>query len=85
MRLRAVFKTELPHLIGEEAEQRCSYRTMQLLPGENNSFEHLAQTGNELLQAPVASCLVSRRNQTLLTSQSPGETTSEPPLVTKGP
>jgi hypothetical protein len=35
----------------------------------------------ELPQLPIAICLMERRNQILLTSQSPGETTSEFLLV----
>jgi hypothetical protein len=35
----------------------------------------------DILQHPIATILVDRRNQILLTSQSPGETISELPLV----
>jgi hypothetical protein len=54
---------------------------MQLLLGENKSSHHLAWTGSELPQAPFAICPEDRRNKILLTSQSPGETTSEFLLV----
>jgi hypothetical protein len=51
---------------------------MQLPPGEKNKkSNHLAQTGTELLQVPIATCPVDKRNQILITSQSSGETTSE--------
>jgi hypothetical protein len=71
-------KLNCPTLLGEElTTQICTYRTTQLPPGENNNRPaHLALTGSELPQAPVALCLVDRRSQKLLTSQSPGETTS---------
>jgi hypothetical protein len=54
---------------------------MQLLLGENKSSDQLSCTGIELPQTPFATCPVDRRNQILLTSQSPGETTSEFLLV----
>jgi hypothetical protein len=38
-----------------------------------------------LLQMPIETCLMKRRNQILLTSQSSGETTSELPLVMDSP
>jgi hypothetical protein len=47
---------------------------MQLLPGENNNSSEY-QTSDP----------VDRRNQILLTSQSPGETTSEILLVMESP
>jgi hypothetical protein len=80
-------KLNCPTLLGEElTRQSCSSRAMQLLSGKNNNrFHHLAQTGSELPHVPIATCPVDRRNQILLTSQSPDKTTSEPLLVTDGP
>jgi hypothetical protein len=64
----------------------CSGRTIELLLGENNNRpDHLAHTGSELTQVQIVPCLVDRRNKTLLTSQSSGETTSELLLVMDGP
>jgi hypothetical protein len=75
-------KLNCPTLLGEEpTKQTCSYRATQLPPGENNSSEHPAWTGSEVPQLPIATYPVDRMNQILLTSQSPGETTSELPLV----
>jgi hypothetical protein len=80
---RTVFKTELPHLAGRGINQtfaavgQGSYQTGE----NNNSSDHPAQTGSELSQLPFATCPVDRRNPILLTSQSPGKTTSELPLV----
>jgi hypothetical protein len=48
-------------------------------------MDHLAKTGSELSQVPVATCPVDRRNQILLTSQLSDETTSELPLITDSP
>jgi hypothetical protein len=62
-------------------DKSWSYRAMQLLLGENNSSDHLSWTGSELPQTPFAICPADRRKQILLTSQSPGETTSEFLLV----
>jgi hypothetical protein len=70
----------------EPTRQSCSFQAMQLLPGENNdSSDHLAQTGSELAQSPIANCPGERRNKILLTSQSPGETILELLLITNGP
>jgi hypothetical protein len=56
------------------------------LPGEYiNRIDHLAQTGSELPQVPIPTCPVDRWHQILLTSQLPGETTSELPLITDSP
>jgi hypothetical protein len=62
-----------------------SGRATQLPLGKNNRWDHLAQTGSELPQFSIATCPVDRRNQILLTSQSPGETTPELLLVTDSP
>jgi hypothetical protein len=79
--VREVLKFELPHLAGGRDDQSCSYRAMQLLLGKNKSSDHLAWTGSELPRTPFATCPVDKRNQILLTSQSPGENTSECLLV----
>jgi hypothetical protein len=67
----------------ELIRQICNSRATQLLPGKNNNgSDHLAQTGSDLPQVPIATCPENSRNQILLTSQSPGETTSRLPLAT---
>jgi hypothetical protein len=66
--------------------QSCSGKAMQLLPGENsNRFEYHTQNDSELPQVPNATYPVDRRNQILLTSLSPGKTTSGLLLATDGP
>jgi hypothetical protein len=74
---REAFKTKLPHLAGEElTKQSCSWKIAQLLASENNSFDHPKQTGRLNLTSQFQ--LTGRqKNQTLLTSQSSGETMSE--------
>jgi hypothetical protein len=56
-----------------------------MLPGENNRSDHLAQTGSELPQVPIATCPVDRRNQILLTTQPCDENTSELLLIMDSP
>jgi aminoglycoside phosphotransferase len=69
----------------ELIRQICNSRATQLLPGKNNRYDHLAQTGSDLPQVLIATCPVDRKNQIVLKSQSPGETTSELPLIMDGP
>jgi hypothetical protein len=69
MVLRVILRTELPHLVGGGAGQA----ELQLLPGKNNNtVDHLAQTGSELPEVPMATCPVDKRNQILFTSQPSG-------------
>jgi hypothetical protein len=79
---RAVFKTELPHLAREGADQTivaegqyncCLVKTTAAL----TTLHKLA----DLSHFPIAITPMDRRNQILLISQSPGETTSELLLV----
>jgi hypothetical protein len=58
---------------------------MQMLAGEINRLDHLAQTGSELPQVPIATCPVDRMNEILFTSQLSDETISELPLITDSP
>jgi hypothetical protein len=75
---RAVLETELPHILGEEpTKQSCSCGATQLLPGKNNSSDHPGRTGIELPQLSIATHPMDRRNQILLTIQTPGKTTSK--------
>jgi hypothetical protein len=83
---RAVFKTELPHLVGGGDNQTvaalgkhscCMLKTTTAL----TTLHKLA----ELLQFSIATCSVDIRSQILLTRQSPGGTTSELLLVQKIP
>jgi hypothetical protein len=78
---RTVFKTELPHFAGGEADQTvavegqcspCLVKTTALI-----TLHKLA----DLNHLSIATNPVDRRNQILLTSQSPGETTSKLMLV----
>jgi hypothetical protein len=82
-----VHKTELPHLDegGADQPELQLYCNLASDGANNNRSDHLAQTGNELSQVPIAICPVGRRNQIPLTSQPSGETTSELPFVTDGP
>jgi hypothetical protein len=71
-------------LLGEElTSHNCSCIEIQQPPGENNRSDYLAQIGSEFSQVPIAICPLERRNQTLLTSQISGETTSELALITR--
>jgi hypothetical protein len=64
MGLRQYSKLNFPTLLGEElTRQSCSCRATQLQPGENNNTsDHLAQTGSELPQVPIAICPVEGTN-----------------------
>jgi hypothetical protein len=79
---RAVFKTELLPLAGGGADQTVT--------AEKQCSCHLVKTMTALItlyeladfpHLPVATNPVDRRKQILLTSQSPGETTTQLPLV----
>jgi hypothetical protein len=69
------YKTELPHLVGGGDDQPGLW-----LWSDNSSIsDHIGQSGSEQPQTSIATWLVGRRNQQLLTSQPSGETTSEIP------
>jgi hypothetical protein len=81
MKQRAVTKTEFPQPAGEkltrvvpEGQHSCC---MVKITTALTTLHKLAN----LPHLPIATNPVDRRNQILLTSQSPGETTLEIPLV----